>query len=100
MGEVVGGPGLEPGWVTPHAPQTCFLTSDLQLNLLTHTARQFRVIEPVSCRAIQGPGGVRGPRPQNLARPGSRRPGLRDAVGRHVAILPRISPRRLPWPLR
>jgi len=84
---VVGGPGLEPGWVSPHAPQTCFLTSDLQMNLFTHTAREFRVIEPISCRAIQRPGSVRGPRPQILARPGCRRPGLRDAVAacRHLA---------------
>jgi hypothetical protein len=27
LGELVGGPGLEPGWVTPHAPQTCASTS-------------------------------------------------------------------------
>ncbi len=27
MDRVVGGPGLEPGWVTPHAPQTCASTS-------------------------------------------------------------------------
>jgi Phage integrase family len=26
-GEMVGGPGLEPGWVSPHAPQTCASTS-------------------------------------------------------------------------
>ena len=24
---VVGDPGVEPGWVTPHAPQTCASTS-------------------------------------------------------------------------
>ena len=23
MDRMVGGPGLEPGWITPHAPQTC-----------------------------------------------------------------------------
>jgi hypothetical protein len=64
------------------------------LNLLTHTMREFRVIEPISCRAIQRPGSVHGPRPQIW---------LGQAVGdrvsptvwrTHIAILPRISPRR------
>src|SRR5437660_2483734 len=27
MDSMVGDPGLEPGWVTPHAPQTCASTS-------------------------------------------------------------------------
>src|SRR3989442_10371347 len=27
MDAMVGDPGLEPGWVTPHAPQTCASTS-------------------------------------------------------------------------
>ena len=67
---MVGGPGLEPGWVTPHAPQTCSLTSAVQLNLLTHTMCEFRVIEPISCRAIQMSGSVRRSAPAGSARPG------------------------------
>jgi hypothetical protein len=54
LAEMVGGPGLEPGWVSPHAPQTWGSVTLAQSNCLTNTSVEFisYCAENLSCELL------------------------------------------------